>query len=78
MGWQVTILAAWSLSGTAIYSYHECALSQVGTGPDMTLDVARMKTTNKQHLFAGVSVYFYKGICWIINKGSELKILIDW
>ena len=27
--------------GTALQSYQECALLQVGTRPDMTLDVAR-------------------------------------
>ena len=34
-----------SLVGTAVESDHECALLQIGTHPDMTLDVARTKTT---------------------------------
>ena len=34
-------LPAWFPSGAALYNHHECALSQVGTHPDMTLDVAQ-------------------------------------
>ena len=36
--WDIMMLAAWYPSGAAL----ECALSQVGTSLDMTLDVARM------------------------------------
>ena len=36
------VLAAWSPSGETLYSRHECALLEVGTHPDMTLDVPRM------------------------------------
>ena len=42
------VLATWSPRGAALYSCLECALSQVGTRPGMSLDVARMKTTNHQ------------------------------
>ena len=33
------VSVAWSSSGAALYSHHECALSQVGACPNMTLDV---------------------------------------
>ena len=33
--------AAWCSSEAALKRRNECALSQIGTGPDMTLDVAR-------------------------------------
>ena len=35
------LLAAWFPSEAALKGHHECALSQVGTRPDMTLNVAR-------------------------------------
>ena len=35
------VLVAWSHSGVAVFSHNECALSQVGTDPDMILDVVR-------------------------------------
>ena len=38
---QVMVLAAWCSSEAALISCHEFALSQVDTGPDMTLDAAR-------------------------------------
>ena len=44
------VSVAWSPSREALLRHHECALSQVGIHPDMTLDVARMlsnRTTNK-------------------------------
>ena len=41
MGHRVMVLVAWFPSGPALYIHHECTLSQVGTRPDMTLDVAR-------------------------------------
>ena len=37
-------------------SYHECALSQVGTGPDITLDVVRMQNSNKQPAVLGIAM----------------------
>ena len=40
------VLVAWLPSGAALYSGHECALSQVGTHLDMTLDVAGMQDNN--------------------------------
>ena len=37
------VLMVWFPSGTALEGHHECALSQIGTRPDMTLeDVAIM------------------------------------
>ena len=38
------VLGAWSPSGTAVQS-HEGTLSQVGTCPGVTLDVARIDNT---------------------------------
>ena len=38
----VMVLVAWSPSGAALSSHHECTLSQVSAHPDMTLDVARV------------------------------------
>ena len=35
MGYWVMVLAAWSPSGAALSSRHVCALSQVGTHPDV-------------------------------------------
>ena len=35
------MLAAGCSSEAALESHHECALSEVGTRPDMTLNVAR-------------------------------------
>ena len=37
---QVMVLTAWFPSGAALLGRRECALSQVGTRPDMTLAVA--------------------------------------
>ena len=36
------VLVAWCSSEAALLHGHECGVSQVGTHPDMTLDVARM------------------------------------
>ena len=41
------VLAAWFTSGATLLSRHEYTLSQVGTHPDMSLDVARMYNNNK-------------------------------
>ena len=41
------VLSAWCSSEAALQSCHECALSQFGTQPDMTLDVARIENNNK-------------------------------
>ena len=43
------VLPAWFSSGTALLSYHECALSKVDTCPDRTLDLKGHKspTTNQ-------------------------------
>ena len=41
------MLTAWFLNGVAVKRQNERALSQVGTVPDMTLHVARMK--NNKH-----------------------------
>ena len=48
MGYQVMVLAAWFPSGTALISCHERTLSQVGTHPDMTLDVIKTLRKNPQ------------------------------
>ena len=37
----IRVLVAWSPSGATLQSHHECALSQVSSHPDMTLDVVR-------------------------------------
>ena len=37
--------ASWFPSGAALESRYECALSQISTHPDMTLDVANQQTT---------------------------------
>ena len=37
------VLMAWSPNEIALENRHECALSQVGACPDMTLDVTRMQ-----------------------------------
>ena len=41
------VLEAWSPSGAALYSHQECALSQIGTVPDMTFDVTRAENAKK-------------------------------
>ena len=45
---QVMVLAAWVFQ----WSHHECALSPVGTHPDMTQNVARTEKNNEQTKFA--------------------------
>ena len=42
------VLVDWFLSRAALQSHHECALFQVGTPPDMILDVARTSNSNNQ------------------------------
>ena len=39
VGYEVMLLAGFPVG--QYYSHHECALSQIGTLPDMTLDVAK-------------------------------------
>ena len=41
------MLVAWSSSRAALQSRHEYALSQLGTHPNMTIDVARALNNNK-------------------------------
>ena len=41
------VLVTWSSSGAALLSCHECAVSQVGTHPDMKFNVDRMENSNK-------------------------------
>ena len=49
------VLAAWCPNEVALYGRYECALSQVGSHPNMTLDVARTQNNNEKrtisHLF---------------------------
>ena len=47
--WQPGCQDSWQLySEAALYSCHECSLSQVGTNLDMTLDVARTEKEEAQ------------------------------
>ena len=45
---------AWCPSEAALKGRHECALSEVSTRPDMTLDVARTQNDNKQTVSGNV------------------------
>ena len=41
------VRTSWFPSGAALLSRYECVLLQVGTRPDMTLDVKQQQTNNK-------------------------------
>ena len=53
------VLVVWCPSGAALLSCHDCALSQIGAHPGVTLNVARMyTTTNKQpHTYCPTTVF---------------------
>ena len=55
------VLAVCSPSEAALGGRHECALSQVGSHPDMTLDVAMVLNNNKYPSFNGT----------VSNNGSQ-------
>ena len=42
------VLVVWFPSRAVLKSHHECTLLQVGSHPDITLDVARMQHNNQQ------------------------------
>ena len=61
------VLAVWPRSTARLFIRHEYALFQVGTHPDMTLDIARTKSNNK-HL----SLVVFVGALLVIGS---VKIL---
>ena len=53
----VMILAAWCTSAAALWSCSECALSQVGTQADMTLDVNGMQNSTHEPIINSLLVH---------------------
>ena len=66
MGYHVMVLVAWFPSGTTQLNRHECKLSEVGTHPDMTLDVARTWKSNNQPITAHAPQTRFILYVWII------------
>ena len=54
MGYLVMVRVGWSPSVAALTFRHECALSQVSTHADMTLNVLGRKTTRNNQTMSGV------------------------
>ena len=70
------VLAGWSPSGAALYSHHECALSQIGTRPGMALYVARTKNNNTQQaIHAYIDCLLYSKAS--LNRRTMGPALID-
>ena len=56
-------------------SRHECTLSEVGTHPDMTLDVTRTKNNNTQtkvSWWCGIG----DGICGCIGDSAAVVLMV--
>ena len=55
------VLVTLSPNGVALSSHCECALSQVGTRPDVTLDVARTNHPVLSHRHTGLTMHLQSG-----------------
>ena len=76
------MLAAWSSSRAALQSPIDCALSQVGTCPDMTFGVARMENAqqaNNQPLLTHRSLKIVEGglsLQEVVTLLRDLRLLL--
>ena len=69
--------AVWFPSGAAISSHNQCVLSQVGTRPDMTLNIVRTQSSNNPTIYVRVCIYIYIYICKYMPIFSCAKYLIS-